>query len=215
MGLGLFEQPHAAEAAWSDRVSNEKVLLRGHGRGWWHAAAWVPIALLIIATAWLWAINPIGNYNLPNLVFVLNIVTRASAWILVSYLMGRSFLASGAPGTLLFGIGVTYWGLGGVLGSLYTQDDFNAATTITTMALWLSGICHLAGAAIAMRFPAPFTARKGWLVGTYAAALVTVALITAAAWAKQLPVFFIAGWGGQPVRSVMLASALAMFVLTA
>ena len=66
----------------------------------------------MVATLFLWAVNPKGQYYLPQVVPALNLMTRAVAWVLVAYLMGRSFLASGAAVPLLFGLGVTFWGGG-------------------------------------------------------------------------------------------------------
>src|SRR5947209_2913807 len=112
MGPGLMDRPQPTRMAWREGAAEEAV---DHTmRRWWRWGAWVPVALLVVATLVLWGINPQGHYNAPRVVLVLNLTTRAVAWLLVSYLMGRSLLAGGAPAPLFFSLGVTFWGAGGV-----------------------------------------------------------------------------------------------------
>jgi hypothetical protein len=203
MGSGLLERRQATARGWDGDGAAEGVVDQSMER-WWRWGAWVPIALLVAVTVLLWAINPQGQYYPPKVVLVVNLATRAAAWLLVAYVMGRSVLVSGAPGPLFFGLGMTFWGAGGVLTALWSVRDLNVAVTISTMTLWLAGLSHLLGAAVSIRFTVRLKARRAWLWGAHVVGLALVAAIVITAWMGQMPVFVIPGVGWQQVLFVLL-----------
>ena len=79
----------------------------------------------------------------------------------------------------------------------------------------LAGLCHLAGAILSLRPQRSLRAKPLWLGAGCALALGALWLVTWAAMAHWLPVFFVPGQGGTPVRYFVLISAIAMFVLSA
>ncbi|MBI5440874.1 MAG: PAS domain-containing protein, partial [Deltaproteobacteria bacterium] len=160
-------------------------------------------------------------YVAPFLQLALYGVTSTLVSLLNAALLGGSFLAQGTPGLLLLGCGVTFWGAAGfvavavtALGVNPTAVDINAQITIHNTCVWLSAVCHLAGAATSLRSKVTFRSPKPWLVGSSAVVVGVVVIIVLAATAARMPVFFVAGQGGTLIRQLVLGSAVAMFVLT-
>ena len=82
----------------------------------WGRLAWLPIPLLAGAILVLWAANLRTSYESPNLLIGLNFLFSVPVSLLIVYLIGRSFLACGAPGLLMLGCGVLVWGAAGFVG---------------------------------------------------------------------------------------------------
>ena len=149
----------------------------------------------------------------------LRLVLSFTFYTLVSlgtlFLIGRSFLASGTPGLLLLECGVILWSLAGTVGDAVAPNDANVNATIFNTVIFLAGLCHLAGAVLSLRPQQALALRPcGWLAAS-ALALGALWLVTHAALAGWLPVFFIPGQGGTLVRYCVLISAIAAFVLSA
>ena len=131
------------------------------------------------------------------------------------YLIGRSFLASGSPGLLLLECGVVLWSLAGTVGRLRLPRRreyrrYHLQYRHLAVGAVPSGGRHPNAEAAAS---APREARVAG--GGLRAALGALWLVTWAALSGWLPVFFIPGQGGTPVRYCVLISAIAMFVLSA
>ena len=107
------------------------------------------------------------------------------------------------------------WSLAGTVGDLVDHGDANINVTIFNTGILLAGLCHLAGAILSLRPQRALRAKPLWLGAGCALALGALGLVTWAALASWLPVFFIPGQGGTPVRYCVLISAIAMFVLSA
>ncbi len=138
------------------------------------------------------------------------------ACLLVVYLAGRSFLSRGAPGLLLLGCGVAIWGGSGFLATCtLTNSDANLGVTISNLGIWLAALCHLTGVVLSLRVQRTPRLPRFWLGLGYASALGVLGLITLLTFAHKLPVFFVEGQGGTPVRHVVLGAALVLFALTA
>ncbi len=131
------------------------------------------------------------------------------------YLIGRSFLALGAPGLLLLECGVVLWSLAGTVGDFVSHGDANINVTIFNIGILLAGLCHLAGAVLTLRPQRGLRAKAVWLGAGCAFTLVALWLVSWAALSGWLPIFFIPGHGGTLVRYAVLISAITMFVLSA
>jgi PAS domain S-box-containing protein len=190
------------------QVSN-KTPVRFDGR-----LAWLPILLLLAAiiVARMSGLNDIYEARTPLLILSFTFYTLVSLGTL--YLIGRSFLGLGMPGLLMLECGVVLWSLSGTVADLVFHGDENIDVTIFNTGIWLAGLFHLAGAIFTMRPQRVLRARFLWLGSGCAFTLAALWLITWAALSGRLPVFFIPGHGGTPLRYIMLSSAIGMFVLS-
>lgn len=177
--------------------------------------AWLPIALLFAVMAVLWAADLRTEYECPRLQMVLSFLSRTLASFFIMYLAGRRFLVQGAPGLLLLGCGVAIWGGASFMATAVVTHDANLGVTVSNLGAWFSALCHLAGTVITTRPPRTLRAAWLWLGSGYLLALGLVALLTRAAVAGWLPLFFVQGQGGTLTRHLVLSSAIAMFVLAA
>ncbi len=176
---------------------------------------WAPIPVLLAAILVFRASGAGGVYEAEKLRLGLSFVFYTLVSLSTIFLMARSFLAGGSPGLLWMECGVVLWSLAGTVGDAADRGDANINVTIFNTVILLSGLCHLVGAVQALRSRVRLRARWLWLAGTVLLALGTVGLVTYAARAQWLPVFFIPGQGGTTVRTYVLISAIAMFVLAA
>ena len=183
--------------------------------GWPRLLAWLPIPVLLVAIAVLWAANLPGSYESPYLLMALNLVFSTLVSGFIAYLIGRSFLIRGTPGLLMLGCGVIIWGTAGLVGIVASHFDINVFVTIHNLCVWLSALCHLAGAVLSLRPRRAMREASLWLAAAYTVALGCVGLVTLSALAGWTPIFFVQGQGGTPLRYLVLGSATAMFVLAA
>ena len=188
---------------------------RLHCAGWPRLLAWLPIPVLLVAIAVLWAANLPGSYESEYLLMALNLVFSTLVSGFIAYLIGRSFLIRGTPGLLMLGCGVIIWGTAGLVGIVASHFDINVFVTIHNLCVWLSALCHLAGAVLSLRPRRAMREASLWLAAAYTVALGCVGLVTLSALAGLTPIFFVQGQGGTPLRYLVLGSATAMFVLTA
>ena len=178
--------------------------------------AWLPIPILLLAMAALWVADVRTAYESPHLLIALDFLTRTLACLLIVYLAGRSFLARGESWLLLLGCGVMTWGATGfVATSTLAVKDANLGVTISNLGIWVAALCHLMGAISSLRLHRTIRPAGPWLGIGYLLALGIVGLITILTLADRLPVFFVEGQGGMPVRHIVLGTALAMFAMTA
>ncbi len=177
--------------------------------------AWLPIPLLVAAIIVARAAGLNESYMSEPLRLVLSLTFYTLVSLGTLFLIGHGFLASGTPGLLLLECGVVLWSLSGTVGDVVAPSDTNVNATIFNTGIFLSGLCHLAGAILSLRPRRAFHATPLWLAAGFAFALAALWLITHAALANWLPVFFIPGQGGTLVRYCVLISAIAAFVLSA
>jgi PAS domain S-box-containing protein len=177
--------------------------------------AWLPIPLLLTAIimARVTGLNEIYRQETLTLVLSFFFYTLVSLGTL--FLVGRSFLALGTPGLLLLECGVILWSLSGTVGDAVSHGDPNINVTIFNTGIMLAGLCHLAGAILSLRPQQVFRAKPLWLGAGCALALGALGMVTWAALANWLPVFFVPGQGGTLVRYCVLISAITMFGLSA
>ena len=67
-------------------------------RGWCRHLAWLPIPLLLVTMAMLWAADLPGSYGSDSLIMTLNFIFLTLASGVIVYLVSRSFLTVGARG---------------------------------------------------------------------------------------------------------------------
>ena len=141
----------------------------------------------------------------------LSLVSRILASALIVWLAGQSFVVHSAGSAAA---GLRHHGLGDHRlhrGHWYRRDT-DLGTTIGNLGVWISALCYLAGTLLSVRPQRPIFARL-WLGVGYALAVSVVGLLTLAAFAGALPVFFVHGQGGTLVRHVVLSSTIIMFVI--
>ena len=177
--------------------------------------AWLPIPVLLAAILLFRAAGLGGSYEPHTLRLVLSFTFYTLVSLGTLFLIGRSFLASGRPGLLLLECGVVLWSLAGTVADAVDHGDANINVTIFNTSIFLAALCHLTGAALALRPQRPLRAKPLWLAAGCALALGALALVTRAALGGRMPVFFVPGQGGTPMRYFVLISAIAMFVLSA
>src|SRR5262249_44270523 len=159
--------------------------------------------ILVAAMLVLWVANLPGSYFAPRLVFFLQFVFMTLASTLVTYLISRSFLASGSVGWLLLDCGVVFWGLSGVGAGGGRGGDVNVSVTVHTLCVWLPALCHAIG--VVLHEPRRTIRNRGWcLLAMFTFVLAVITSIVGAAVAGFIPTFFVQGQGGTPVRQVVL-----------
>ncbi len=111
-------------------------------------------------------------------------------------------------GVLMMDVGVT------AMPSAFARSSGTAFAIYNTSIL-LGALCHFAGVAITPRRRFRLSPPATWLPATYGGGLAAMGLVIWAAFTGRLPVFFIDGQGGTPLRSLVVSTAVALFVLTA
>ena len=183
--------------------------------GWPRLLAWLPIPMLVLTIAMLWAADLHAVYVSSVLLTVLTVVFSMLVFLFIACLVGRSFLVRGDPGLLLLGCGTLVWGVASVVAAVASRSDVNVTPTIFNTSGWLSALCHLTGVILSRR---PWRVRRAaglWLGGAYAVALGCVGWLAMLALAGWMPTFFVQGQGGTPLRHLVVGSTIAMFALTA
>ena len=185
-------------------------------RGLVHLArlAWLPIPLLTAAIIAARVLGFSESYKSEALTLVLSLSFYTLVSLGTLFLIGRNFLKSGAPGLLLLECGVIMWCLAGTVGDAVSHGDGNVNVTIFNSAILLAGLCHLAGAALSARPKHILRATPLWLTTGFLLSLGMLYLITHATLQGWLPVFFVPGQGGTMVRQLVLATAIAVFLLS-
>ncbi len=108
--------PSSRDSHMSDGPNQDRARYAAPGRVLWlHAKsrltrlAWIPIPVLLVAMAILWAGDLRTAYETPRLLMTLNFVFSTVASLFVAYLIGRSFLVRGRPGLLMLGCRRLRW----------------------------------------------------------------------------------------------------------
>ncbi len=184
------------------------------GRGRWARLASLPIPAFLVVIAALWAADVRAPHESLQLAFALNLVFSVVVSLFIAYLIGRTFVARGAPGTLLIGCGIVIWGLAGVASSAAGLAGAPPVVIHNTCVL-LAAICHVSGALLLLTTRRAAPGAELWVAAGYTAAVGVVVLVTLAGLAGWLPTFFIPGQGGTPLRQGVLGSSIAMFLVTA
>jgi len=188
-------------------------------RAIWRQWPFIPVPVLFVAIIGLWFVDRAVPHVSPALLIILNLLLATLPALAIAALFARAFLASGAPGLLLFGCGAVFWSASG-LSSLASALDpglgFNANTTVTihNVAVWAAALCYHAGSTLLERWRAVSAHRGFPLFAGYGLAFAASTLVAALALARWTPVFFVEGVGGSMDRQFVLVSTMAALVLT-
>ncbi len=144
-----------------DSMTTTEKMLRKPGRLHW--SVWVPIPLLLVMIAGLWAADLHTDYDSPTLLPLLNLVFNWLASVCICVLTARAFLDSGYPNLLMFGCGSLLWGLTSVTAAMITGANINQGITVHNLGIFGAALCHFGGMLWRERLPRP----RAWLVGGY------------------------------------------------
>ena len=173
--------------------------------------AWLPIPLFFAVIAGLWVADLRMVYESRGVMVLLNVFFTWLASLFICFLTARGFLVSGQPGLLMFGCESLLWGFTSLSAAVLVDSNVNPTITVHNLGVFGAAFCHLVG----LLWNGRLKRQRQWLVVGYAGALVTSALIVWAATAGLTPVFFVQGYGGTPVRQIILLLAVAMFAWVA
>lgn len=176
--------------------------------------SWVPIPVVIVSLISLEISGEHHVYDNGFLVMILNLVFSTTASLLIVYLISRSFMVSGRPGLILISCGVLSWGLAGFFGNLFGEGDVNMSITIHNICVCLSSIFYFSGAIIFQKQNRSVRYPGMWLTVLYSVTLTLIALIIICVKDVKIPVFFIEGIGGSPLRYILLSCSILMFIGT-
>jgi len=179
----------------------------------WHA--WLPVVGLAVAMIVVWRLNLRGPHESIFLVTLLQFLFTSLVSAVIVYVAGRGFALTGNPGLLWFSSGILVWGATGGIGGAAVAKSVNAAVTIQNTGLLISAACHLIGA-LRTGADRKLILRPGLaLVAVATGAAGLVGILTIAALAGRLPVFFVQGHGGTPLRFGVLSGAAGLYLLSA
>ncbi len=207
----LFHDNGSLRESAADQATSTELQPTGN----WTRAGWLPLIALFLAIIVARITGLRASYVSYTLLLILSFTFYTLVSLGTLYLIGRSFLASGWPGLLLLECGVVLWSLAGTVGDLVAHGNANIDVTIFNVGILLSGVCHLAGNILGLGPKRVLRMKSVWLATGCVLSLAALWLISRAALAGWLPVFFIPGQGGTLVRHAVLISAIVMFVLSA
>lgn len=177
---------------------------------------WLLLAVLALLLVLAWSADTGAPRGMPRLLFVLNLLFSIGVALPVSFAWGVRFLASRKAADLLPGCGTLAWGLSTGIATL-SLPSFGADSLVTIhdLGIWTFSLCQLASVIPSSLSDQPLSSPKRWMVGGHSGALLLVLLMTRAERAGWLPLFFLEGTGGTPLRQLALGSAIAMLLLAA
>lgn len=184
-------------------------------------AAWLFLPLLLLVFIGLWLADWRAPHESPYLRLGLNFIFLTLVSVCITALVIKSFLVSAMPVHLLLSCGAAFFGAAGLMGAIAGLSnpggihfDPNVQVTLFNTCIFFSALCHLAGAALSIRWnEIVLRAPRLWLAAAGTVALGTVGWIFIAATSGGTPVFFATGSGSTAVRQFVLASAIFMLVL--
>lgn len=171
--------------------------------------AWMPLPLLLLTIAGLWAANPQATYESLILRLSLNLVFTWLVSLSISCLTARRFLETGQSGLLMLGCGSLLWGFTSLAASRLIDASGNVTITVHNLGVLGAAMCHAGG----LLWRRQLTRPGWWLTASYALVLATVALLVGAAKLGWTPIFFVQGVGGTLIRQIVLLLSITLFLL--
>jgi hypothetical protein len=185
------------------------------GKIWINRLAWLPVPLLVAMMATLWAADVRVAWSLPSMILLIHYGSVAVGVTFIVIPAARSFLANGEPGVLLLSCGILMMDIGvTAMPFAFAQSSDKAFAIYNTSAL-LGALCHFTGVTITSRRSIRLMYSARWLAAAYAGCATTMGLVIWLAFTGRMPVFFIDGQGGTLIRSLVVSTAVALFLLTA
>lgn len=185
---------------------------------WWKPAGWgikaalFPLPVFFFGILILWLADISTAYESTAVLFLSNIAFTFLASLLICWMAGCAFLASGQAHLIMLGCGALTWGVGNVMASALFARDPNLAITIHNLGALCAAAFHLVG--ITLRWPIEIQPnnRGFWLALGYPGGLLPISIISVMAVTQQTPAFFVPGAGGTPIRQIVLASSILCFM---
>ena len=210
-GTGLEEVPvnerRGQERGWGARSQNPVERIQ--------RLAWVPVPVFTLAIVLLKASGSSTSLESPVLVLVLNLLFLMIASYLVAMIAGRSFLANGSPWLLMTGSGMVIWGTTGLVAAVGEAQGPHFLVASHNLGVLISSVLHFAGALLLLRPEWKLRTTGIWLPAAFAVAFGCAGLVAVTAHEGWLPVFFVPGQGGTPLRQAVLGIAILLLALTA
>lgn len=186
---------------------------RGSRRYRW---AWLPVPVFLLGILVLRVLDLPQVIEPPYLLPVVNFIFSAAIMLYVAYLAARSYAHQPSLPVLLFGSGALAFGIVGLVAPLAIHEGrLNLALTGYNTGMLLSGLCHVAGAMMAVSMPRRARLRPGGfpISAAYGLVLALNGLIWFLALHELTPVFFAEEGGASSIRQVVLGSAVLTFAL--
>lgn len=176
--------------------------------------AWLPPLVLMLVMAGLWIEDARASYESARVLLVLNFLCTTLVSLFIAILAGRSFLASGQPALLMLCCAMLVWATAALVAAAGNRVG-NYNITIHNLGVFVSALCHLAGIGLTVQSRRPLRGTGGILALACTGALTAVGLIWLATLEGWLPVFFVDGRGGTPLRDSILFLSAVIFGVSA
>jgi PAS domain S-box-containing protein len=176
--------------------------------------ALLPIPLLLVAIAVLWAADLQVAWPSPFLYWLVHYGSATIGIVFIAIPAARSFLANGQPSVLMLGCGVLMMEVGVAFMPTGTARSTSTGFAIYNTSVLLSALCHFAGVAINSRSKTRLRHSGAWLTAAYSGCIAVIVLVIWLALTGSMPVFFIDGQGGTLLRTLVVSAAVALFLLT-
>ena len=115
----------------------------------------------------------------------------------------------------MLGCGMLMMDIGAATTMLGAARSSNVGFAIYNTSILLGALCQFSGVAVTSRHKIRLKRPAPWLTVTYAGGIAAMGLVIGSAFTGWMPVFFIDGQGGTLLRSLVVSTAVALFLLTA
>jgi hypothetical protein len=190
-----------------------------HASRWNAVIALPPIIFFLVAL--LLILSGIDVYKVvepSGLLPLLNAIYLFLCPMVVVYIAGRGYMASGSASLIMLGSGVFSFALGSLIaGFLLPDKGPNAVVTMHNCSALLAGLFHILGviAAIAGFQSEPdLRQRKKILLSAFSGIFLITAILTYSVTQGMTPVFFIQGQGPTFLRQCVLGTAALSFLIS-
>ncbi len=180
-----------------------------------YGLAWLPIPLSLLAIIALWVADVRNVWASPQLNWLVYYGFSALGIAFIVIPAARNFLASGQASVLMLGCGVLMSEIGASAMPAGIARSTGTGFAIYNTSVLLSALCHFTGVAITSRRKTRLRRSAAWPTAAYAGGTTAMGLVIWLALTGRMPVFFVDGQGGTLLRSLVVSTAVALFILTA
>jgi len=173
---------------------------------------WLPLPVLAACLAVFWIVDLGTAHEAPRLLLILNLVCATFVSVLIAAVTGRRFLRSGESVHLLLGSGALIWGLcTGVAALWIASSGPNITITVHNLGVWVFSVSQLC-AVLATDRGHHLVSPRRWLAAGYVAVLGLAGSIIWAAASGWIPLFFVQGEGGTPLRQGVVVTGTGLIL---